>query len=393
MEEAQRLVLRRSRLRLASGTRRDQARQLVIDLESRGKQALPLFIGCLQETGQSSLAAFLAEGCCASQGPPADIKPIQVPSHSGQGDPTSESLPFPIQAMNQRHQEPTHDVSAAQGSVEERPRRNSETAYVLKSRPCGYCLIINNVNFSGATHLGLRLGSDVDCERLERRFKSLCFEVLTRQDLKAHEIASELQSLARRDHGSLDCCLVVILSHGCQTSHIQFPGGIYGTDGRRLAVEKIVSYFNGSNSPSLRGKPKIFFIQACGGEEKDRGFQVDFDASPGGQMSGRTVESDATPFQVQMGNSDELDAIASLPTPSDILVSYSTFPGFVSWRDKLTGSWYVETLDQVLEQYASSEDLLDMLLRVADAVSAKGTFKQMPGCFNFLRKRFFFMVK
>ncbi|XP_042334054.1 caspase-9 isoform X3 [Sceloporus undulatus] len=362
MEEAQRLVLRRSRLRLvrelrveplwepllrkgvftrdmiqeiqASGTRRDQARQLVIDLESRGKQALPLFIGCLQETGQSSLAAFLAEGCCASQGPPADIKPIQVPSHSGQGDPTSESLPFPIQAMNQRHQEPTHDVSAAQGSVEERPRRNSET-----------------------------------------------------------EIASELQSLARRDHGSLDCCLVVILSHGCQTSHIQFPGGIYGTDGRRLAVEKIVSYFNGSNSPSLRGKPKIFFIQACGGEEKDRGFQVDFDASPGGQMSGRTVESDATPFQVQMGNSDELDAIASLPTPSDILVSYSTFPGFVSWRDKLTGSWYVETLDQVLEQYASSEDLLDMLLRVADAVSAKGTFKQMPGCFNFLRKRFFFMVK
>lgn len=30
------------------------------------------------------------------------------------------------------------------------------------------------------------------------------------------EIAQELQSLARRDHSGLDCCLVVILSHGCE---------------------------------------------------------------------------------------------------------------------------------------------------------------------------------
>ena len=29
-------------------------------------------------------------------------------------------------------------------------------------------------------------------------------------------MVSELQELARRDHGALDCCVVVILSHGCQ---------------------------------------------------------------------------------------------------------------------------------------------------------------------------------
>ena len=52
-----------------------------------------------------------------------------------------------------------------------------------------------------------------------------------------------------------------------QTSHNQFPGGVYGTDGKPISVEKIVNYFNGSNSPSLRGKPKLFFIQACGGGE------------------------------------------------------------------------------------------------------------------------------
>ncbi|XP_072833888.2 caspase-9 [Pogona vitticeps] len=377
-----------------AGTRRDQARQLIVDLQTRGRQAFPIFLQCLQESGQHELAAWLSEGLDQTPVPPAEIRPVDVPSWGGPSRPrdgTSENVPLPVQAVNEKCQEPKQGGAPGQGSLEERSRRNSETAYVLKSDPCGYCLIINNVNFSPGTHLRPRVGSDVDCEKLERRFRALHFEVLSRRDLTAQEIVRELQSLARRDHRPLDCCLVVLLSHGCQASHIQFPGGIYGTDGKSLAVEKMVGYFNGTNCPSLRGKPKLFFIQACGGEECDRGFQVDSD-SPDHQLHENATESDATPFQAQAEGSDQVDARASLPTPSDILVSYSTFPGFVSWRSKLTGSWYVETLDEVLKEYAGSEDLLDMLLRVADAVSAKGTFKQMPGCFNFLRKRFFFKV-
>lgn len=38
--------------------------------------------------------------------------------------------------------------------------------------------------------------------------------------------------------------------------------------------------------------------------------------------------------------------------------------GYVSWREASSGSWYVETLDNVLEQYAHSEDLQNMLLHV-----------------------------
>ncbi|NXU94932.1 CASP9 protein, partial [Xiphorhynchus elegans] len=261
--------------------------------------------------------------------------------------------------------------------------------YELKADPCGHCLILNNVNFSRDSCLSTRVGSDIDCEKLQRRFRALHFDILTRKDLKAQEMALELQKLAQQDHSALDCCIVVILSHGCQTSHIQFPGGVYGTDGKHIPIEKIVNYFNGSNCPSLRGKPKLFFIQACGGEQKDRGFIVDCD-SPKDEAPGASLESDATPFRAPLGNVDEPDAIACLPTPSDILVSYSTFPGFVSWREA-SGSWYVETLDTVLEKYAHSEDLLNMLLRVANAVSAKGRYKQIPGCFNFLRKKFFFM--
>uniref|UniRef100_A0A2K5ENI1 Caspase 9 n=1 Tax=Aotus nancymaae TaxID=37293 RepID=A0A2K5ENI1_AOTNA len=128
----------------------------------------------------------------------------------------------------------------------------------------------------------------------------------------------------------------------------------------------------------------------CGDcEQKDHGFEV-ASTSPEEESPGSNPESDATPFQEDAWTFDQVDAVSSLPTPSDIFVSYSTFPGFVSWRDPKSGSWYVETLDDVFEQWAHSEDLQSLLLRVANAVSEKGIYKQMPGFFNFLRKKLFF---
>lgn len=40
------------------------------------------------------------------------------------------------------------------------------------------------------------------------------------------------------------------------------------------------------------------------------------------------------------------------------------FPGYVSWRDTNTGSWYVETLDRILETNAATDDLATMLIMV-----------------------------
>ncbi|XP_013920084.1 PREDICTED: caspase-9 [Thamnophis sirtalis] len=318
--------------------------------------------------------------------PSRSPNPLQL-SLSYRSAPTVCGLqPFPLSSLS-----PSLPLSGPLGPLEETPQRDSEMVYSLNSEPCGYCLIINNVHFDKRTGLKLRQGSDVDRQRLEKRFRALHFEVLAKEDLTAQGIAQELQSLAGRNHSGLDCCLVVILSHGCESYHIQIPGAIFGTDGQRIPVQKVVSYFNGSHCPSLRGKPKLFFIQACGGEEKDPGFEVETDATPG-QRGGEAVESDATPTPGPGGDSDELDATASLPTDSDILVCYPTFPGHVSWRDTQSGSWFIEALDQVLAEKAHLEDLPSMLTKVGNIVADKvaGPYKQMPGYFNFLRKKFFF---
>ncbi|XP_047647938.1 caspase-9 isoform X2 [Phacochoerus africanus] len=362
--------------RAGSGSRRDQARQLITDLETRGSQALPMFISCLEDTGQETLASLLRTSRQAAKQDlgairplvlhPVVIKPVELKPEEPWKPLQGKLAPVVLGSKDlwPARPEAPRPVDIGSGGFSDvcgpdRAKGNADLAYVLNADPCGHCLIINNVNFCHESGLRTRTGSNIDCERMQRRFHLLRFVV----DVKCNLTA--------------------------KASHLQFPGAVYGTDGCPVSVEKIVNIFNGTSCPSLGGKPKLFFIQACGGEQKDHGFEV-ASPSPEDRTADSNPEPDAAPFQEGPGAVDQPDAVSSLPTPSDILVSYSTFPGFVSWRDTTSGSWYIETLDGVLEQWAHCEDLLTLLLRVSNAVSVKGIYKQIPGCFNFLRKKLFF---
>ncbi|XP_068395043.1 caspase-9 isoform X1 [Eschrichtius robustus] len=282
--------------RAGSGSRRDQARQLILDLETRGSQALPLFISCLEDTGQDTLASLLRTSRqAAKQDPeairPLDLKPVvlgpvslrpeelrvakQDPSQPSQGKLApvvlgpEELWPAKLRPEVLRPEAP-RPVDVGSGGFSEiraqdRAKGNADLAYVLNADPCGHCLIINNVNFCHESGLNTRTGSSIDCERMQQRFHLLHFVVEVKCNLTAKQMVQALGELARRDHSALDCCVVVILSHGCQASHLQFPGAVCGMDGDPVSVEKIVNIFNGTGCPSLGGKPKLFFIQACGG--------------------------------------------------------------------------------------------------------------------------------
>ncbi|XP_076734199.1 caspase-9 isoform X2 [Maylandia zebra] len=371
----------------SAGTRRNQARQLVQDLETRGSRAFPLFLQCLQETGQESLAELLQNGAPAVTLQPAT--PTQVVR------PVIQPLPF------MDGNKPGKDVekleipsSSPPGGGKPGPGRG----YKMDASPCGYCLIINNMEFEPHSMLKNRKGSNIDCEKLERRFKTLNFVVEVRTNLRQKQIKHELLTLSKKDHSQYDCCVVIMLSHGTEVNHNRFPGAVYGVDGQYVPVQHITNYLNGQHCPSLQGKPKLFFIQACGGDERDMGFEVSPDeVEP--SSGGMDDQTDAIPMSSSsdsLSMSDEPDARPTLPTPSDILVSYSTFPGYVSWRETQSGSWYVQTLDCILEENAATVDLVTMLMMVNNEVSqnsAKGLYKQMPGSFNFLRKLLYFRTQ
>lgn len=389
-----------------SGTRRDQARQLVRDLETRGSQAFPLFLECLQETGQHDLAKTLQNESPAVQLQPTKqvvrpiVQPLPVTSPMDVNKERKDAAPvIPLERPIT-----TPSPSPEQEYLRPRPpgrtRRDSIQSYKMDASPCGHCLIINNVEFDPQSELSNRKGSNIDCDKLERRFKALSFIVEVKTNLRQRQIKHELSVLSKKDHSQYDCCVVIILSHGTEVSHSRFPGAVYGVDGQHVPVQLITNYLNGQHCPSLQSKPKLFFIQACGGGEKDTGFEVSPDeAQPSGDIYRADDQMDAIPMSSSsdsLSASDEIDARASLPTPSDILVSYSTFPGYVSWRDTESGSWFVETLDRILEENAATDDLVTMLVMVNNEVSqnsAKGLYKQMPGSFNFLRKHLYFQAQ
>lgn len=72
-------------------------------------------------------------------------------------------------------------------------------------------------------------------------------------------------------------------------------------------------------------------LSSCCQGERDTGFEVSPDeVEP--SATGGDDQTDAIPMSSSsdsLSMSDEPDARATLPTPSDILVSYSTFPGLL----------------------------------------------------------------
>ncbi len=86
--------------------------------------------------------------------------------------------------------------------------------------------------------------------------------------------------------------------------------------------------------------------------------------------SGR--ELTAAELVTALANRDYADAQqlrAKIPRHADVLIAYATTPGYVSWRNSLKGSWFVQALCQVFAKHAKDEDLLSMLTRVSRAAA------------------------
>ncbi|XP_034988803.1 caspase-7 isoform X1 [Zootoca vivipara] len=221
------------------------------------------------------------------------------------------------------------------------PSRNrivaSEFLYRMDYKKIGKCVIINNKNFKESTQMGIRNGTDKDAGDLLKCFRSIGFDVSIHNDLTCEAMENKLKEVALESHSDAACFACILLSHGDE-------GFIYGTDGA-MAIKDLTSLFRGDKCPSLIGKPKLFFIQACRGSEFDEGIQTDA-GSPNNDL-----EMDANPG-------------CKIPVEADFLYAYSTVPGYYSWRNPGNGSWFVQSLCEVLNEYARELEILQMLTMV-----------------------------
>ncbi|ESO87340.1 hypothetical protein LOTGIDRAFT_210703 [Lottia gigantea] len=254
----------------------------------------------------------------------------------------------------------------------------------------GKAVIINNVNFNTQARLNRRKGSRQDSDSLADCLRGLNFTAEKHEDKTTGEISKIFEKVAAEDHSDADCLVVSLMSHGGKE-------GISGTDFNRrnfmqlqderdgnyrsagvLELSDIIDPFKGDKCPTLVGKPKIFILNACRGDDMDYGVE---------------------------GPIDQVDSVTSrytrvqrLPIDADIFVLFSCTEGYTTLRDEISGSYFVQDLCRVFLEYGKTLHLNELVLKVKEMVAARQTVVQgsahlefqMPVVLDTLRKLVYF---
>ncbi|XP_067207237.1 caspase-1-like isoform X2 [Linepithema humile] len=219
--------------------------------------------------------------------------------------------------------------------------------YNMSHKNRGKCVIFNHEVFE-ITNFDNREGTAMDAKRLEKSFTRLGFEVKIHNDFTFNEIMNEIENLSEYDHTDNDCLCIIVLTHGLHQDLISAKDSIYNSD-------KIWKSFTANKCKTLAGKPKLFFFQACRGEQLDSGVVL----STRVQTRSNSVVLTGT------------DSVSSykIPTHADFLLAHSSVQGFYTWRNPEEGTWYVQCLCDVLDKHGTEYELMNLLTMTARKVA------------------------
>jgi len=217
------------------------------------------------------------------------------------------------------------------------PTSKDAEQYNMNHRRRGKAYIFNHMNFDPRLQLRPRNGTNCDRDNLRIILRQLDFEVEVHDDLPFKEIERILESASMEDHSDADCILVTVLSHG-------ELGILYAND-QPYKPDRLWTHFSADKCRTLAGKPKMFLIQACQGDQLDHGVN----------MTRTETDAGAASYKI--------------PNHADFLIAYSTIPGFYSWRNTTAGSWFVQAFCHVIQREAHSRDLLSIMTRVCRKVA------------------------
>ncbi|XP_023187210.1 caspase-2 isoform X2 [Xiphophorus maculatus] len=374
---------------MAEQTSQKRSWRLLILLPKRGPEAFQSFCSALKETEQQHLYDLIAQSperssrethvdCIQAEKVPEE-KSRRPEKTRNYGERTLRSSPpFPTQEEYAAKRARTHEsmeFSLDADSPINTPvlpcgpdfyLSHCKQSYRMNSSPRGFGLVISNVSFDSCSAPGLdpRKGGEVDDEVLRKVFTELDYHVSVHRDLTAQGMRTCIENFCRRsEHRTVDSCVVCLLSHGVE-------GAIYGTDGQLIQLDWVFEAFDNAHCPLLQNKPKMFFIQACRGDEMDCGVeQLD---GPGRTSSpsceqrdaGREAEGDADPRQRRDVGRPRI----KLPQRSDMICGFASLKGqricTAAMRNTKRGSWFIQELNTALRLHARDTHLSDMLVQV-----------------------------
>ncbi|CAH1119633.1 unnamed protein product [Phaedon cochleariae] len=245
-----------------------------------------------------------------------------------------------ISSITRKQEDPSLSLPLA-------PPPEDET-YTKRNRR-GTAIIFNHKNFT-IEDCSARQGTDKDRDDLRSLLEELKFDVISHDDLTFMQIIEVLEVVSKMDHSESECLFIAVMSHGDK--------GILFAKDREYPTKRLWTFFSPIHCPSLAGKPKLFFIQACRGNDTDPGVRVCY------------TERDSF---------NENNKTYSIPVMADILVMYATVEGYFAWRDPRNGSYFIQSLVSQIRKHRQSKDLLSILTCVNREV-AIGFTSAEPRC-------------
>ncbi|XP_017762123.1 PREDICTED: caspase-like [Eufriesea mexicana] len=244
--------------------------------------------------------------------------------------------------------------------------KRDATRYSMNHKKRGKCVIFNQVLFDWVG--SERKGSNFDVKMISRTFRSLGFELDPCHNLSYSKIMEKVDELCKENHKDCDCICFFILTHGSEENWVRARDVSY-------QIRDIWKKFTADNCPSLASKPKLFFIQACRGTKNEK------------PVRGRSVT-----------DSSKNEEIYNIPSHADFLYASSTVEGFNSRRDPEKGTWYIQTLCEVIQDHWRDTDLLRMLTITARKVATteypdEEALTQMPSTTTTLIRDLYFTPK
>ena len=232
---------------------------------------------------------------------------------------------------------------------------SNKYVYNINYNEPGIIVIFNN-SFNNTDFE--RKGSENDVSRLIDVFEDVNFKIEAHFDLKATMLRKLIKEYGQRDYSDKGCFICVIMSHGSN-------GKIKSSDNQDINITEFFDPFK--TNMSLKGKPKLFFIQACRGENESS----NHDGSEQLERDSEELEEDSVSSKIHF--------------EADFLFGNATVKGYYALRDVNSGSLYIQKLCDVICQYPE-EEISQLLTRVNNLANRK---IMMPNFKSQLRKKLF----
>ena len=207
--------------------------------------------------------------------------------------------------------------------------------YAMNHKRRGYALVICVENYKGNEDMRL-FGCEQDARALYEAFSELNFKVRIRRDPTEADIREIIKTYSKNNFQDEDCFVCVVTSHGklgyfCTTDNYEFP------------LDDLFTPFE--KNASLKGKPKLFFIDTCRGDGYPK-FKDCFDDL-----------KDKVSSLVYQGKQILSRSFIAQPCEKDCLRAYATSPGMPSFCIPRYGSPYIQSLCEFLRSSGKKDSI------------------------------------